>query len=282
MNEPMKVLIPIDGSPIGESILPSIQPLLRSHRVGSTLLHIAGPAVKGATVEARLESLRKTLEGFGAQAQVRIASGRPADQILHEAAVGNYDLIAMATHGRTGVDRVLMGSVAEEVMRTSPIPTLLCRMGTRIGPWERILVSLDGRPVSEEILGDVLRLAKRLGATVHLLQVGLGLLRSDGYRGVSFHTPTADPTAYVDEVASRLIGRGIPAVAERREGIAAAEIPFVARELDAGLICMTTEGRPEQVPGLDRSVAAEVIRSAPCPVYVKRMTGVPTLGERPE
>jgi nucleotide-binding universal stress UspA family protein len=45
--------------------------------------------------------------------------------------------------------------------------------------------------------------------------------------------------------------------------------------MDAGLICMTTEGRPEELPGLDRSVAAEVIRSAPCPVYVRRMSRAP-------
>ncbi len=55
----------------------------------------------------------------------------------------------------------------------------------------------------------------------------------------------------------------------------------MAEEIDAGLICMTTEGRPEQAPGLDRSVAVEVMQSAPCPVYIRPMTilaGVKAMG----
>ncbi|MBI3854416.1 MAG: universal stress protein [Planctomycetes bacterium] len=181
----------------------------------------------------------------------------------------------MATHGRTGLDRLMMGSVAEEVVRSSRAPALLCRPGTRIGEWDRIVVPVDGTPGSEEVLDDVASLARSLGAEVHLVRVGLGLLMSDGYRGVSYQFTHDDPTEYLRQIASRLSSQGVSAVAERRLGMAGVEIPSLARELDAGLICMTTEGRPEQVPGLDRSVAAEVIRAAPCPVYVRRMTGSP-------
>jgi nucleotide-binding universal stress UspA family protein len=134
------------------------------------------------------------------------------------------------------------------------------------------VVALDGTPGSEEVLGDVVRLARSLPATIHLLQVGLGLLLSDGYRGLPFHYP-ADSRGYLEAVAARLLAQGISAVPERRQGMAGVEIASVAKELDAGLICMTTEGRPEQLPGMDRSVAAEVIRGGPCPVYVRRMSG---------
>src|SRR5204863_255158 len=91
--------------------------------------------------------------------------------------------------------------------------------------------------------------------------------------GVPFHYPAKQP-AYLETVAARLLAQGVTAVPERRQGMAAVEIGSLARELDAGLICMTTEGRPEALPGMGRSVAAEVIRSAPCPVYVRRMSGV--------
>jgi nucleotide-binding universal stress UspA family protein len=207
------------------------------------------------------------------ETRIRIVSGRPAEEIVRQALVGGFDLIAMATHGRTGLDRVVMGSVAEEVVRSSPVPTLLCKSGVRIGAWDRIVVALDGTPGSEEVLGDVVRLARSLPASVHLLQVGLGLLLSDGYRGVPFHYPAAQ-RGYLETVAARLLAQGVPAVPERRQGMAGIEIASLAAELDAGLICMTTEGRPEQLPGMDRSVAAEVIRSAPCPVYVRRMSRV--------
>ena len=270
ISEKMKILIPLDGSPIGESILLSIYPLLRARQVESTLFHAAEAAETIETLEAHLETQRRILESKGVETRIRIVSGRPAEEIVRQAQVGGFDLIAMATHGRTGLERVVMGSVAEEVVRSSPVPTLLCKSGARVGAWDRIVVAVDGTPGSEEVLGDVVRLARSLPATVHLLQVGLGLLLSDGYRGVRFNYP-ADHRAYLETVAARLLAQGVNVVPERREGMAGVEIASLANELDAGLICMTTEGRPEQLPGMDRSVAAEVIRSAPCPVYVRRM-----------
>jgi nucleotide-binding universal stress UspA family protein len=270
-SEKLKILIPLDGSPIGESILLSIYPLLRSRQAESTLFHAAETAQTIEDLDARLEAQRQTLESKGVETRIRIVSGKPAEEIVRQAEIGGFDLIAMATHGRSGLDRVVMGSVAEEVVRSSPVPTLLCKAGGRIGSWERILVALDGTAGSEEVLGDVVRLARSLPATVHLLQVGLGLLLSDGYRGVPFHYPAGQP-AYLESVAAKLEAQGVRAVPERRRGMAGVEIASMARQLDAGLISMTTEGRPEQLPGMDRSVAAQVIRSAPCPVYVRRMS----------
>jgi nucleotide-binding universal stress UspA family protein len=251
----------------------AIHPLVRSRNVEVTLLHVAdSPDRTEEEAEHRLDFHRKSLLSDGVRARVRIVSGKPAEEILRQAAIGEFDLIAMTTHGRSGMDRVTLGSVAEEVVRSSPIPTLLCRNRTRIGGWERIVVALDGTPGSEEILSDAVRVARSLGSTLHLIQVGLGLLRSDSYRGVRSHTAADDPTAYLDETAARLLAEGIPVIPEHREGMAAVEIPILAHQLEAGLICMATEGRPDLVPGLNRSVAAEVIHTAPCPVYVRRMS----------
>jgi len=273
ISEKTKLLIPLDGSPIGESILASMHPLIHARQVESTLFHVAQVAETIENLEARLEAQRRILESEGVETRIRIVSGKPAEEIVRQAQVGGFDLIAMATHGRTGLDRVVMGSVAEEVVRSSPVPTLLCKSANRIGAWDRIVVALDGTPGSEEVLGDVVRLARSLPATIHLLQVGLGLLLSDGYRGVPFHYST-DQHAYLETIAARLLAQGVQAVPERRQGMAGVEITSLATKLDAGLICMTTEGRPERLPGMDRSVAAEVIRGAPCPVYVRRMSRV--------
>src|SRR5262245_8501546 len=275
MKEMTRILIPLDGSPTGDTVLKSIHPIFDSGQVEVTLFHVAEPSDQAEEVQRRLELHRRTLEAKGVPAGIRLASGAPAKEILQESAFGEFDLVAMTTHGRTGMDRLLLGSVAEEVVRSSSVPTLLCKSRTRIGAWERIVVALDGTPGSEEVLGDVVRLARSLGSTIHLLQVGLGLLRSDSYRGVSFHTELGDPHAYLEETAQRLMVEGVTAIPERREGIAAVEIPMLACQLDAGLICMTTEGRPELAPGLGRSVAAEVIQTAPCPVFVRRMGGAP-------
>jgi nucleotide-binding universal stress UspA family protein len=281
MKETTRVLIPMDGSAFGDAVLMAIHPLVRSRNVEVTLLHVSESRDRTEEeAEHRLDFHRKALQGDGIRTRVRMVSGRPAEEILREASIGQLDLIAMATHGRTGMDRVTIGSVAEEVVRSSPIPTLLCRNRVRIGGWERIVVALDGTPGSEEILGDAVRLARSLGSTLHLIQVGLGLLRTDGYRGVTLHTAAEDPTAYLEETAAKLLAEGLPVIPERREGMAAVEIPILAQQLDAGLICMATEGRPDLVPGLNRSVAADVIHTAPCPVYVRRMSaGAGTRGD---
>jgi nucleotide-binding universal stress UspA family protein len=274
MKEKTRVLIPLDGSTIGDAVLLAIQPLIHSRHVEVTLLHVAkSPAEAEAEVVQKLDQHRDALKSYGVPARVRIVSGAPGQEILRQAAIGEFDLIAMATHGRSGMDRVLMGSVAEEVIRSSQTPTLLCKTRGRIGTWERIVVAVDGTPGSEEILGDAVRLARSLGSTIYLLQVGLALLRTDSYRGVSFHHAAEDPTAYLEQTAARLAAEGISVVPEHREGMAGVEIPILAKQLDAGLICMTTEGRPEIAPGLGRSVAAEVIQTSPCPVYVRHMCG---------
>ena len=278
MNEPdvMKILIPVDGSAVGDSILVALLPLMRARKIETTLLQAADSQAGGEEAQRRLEGHRKSLEGHGAATRVQIVRGRPAEEILRFSQSGAFDLIAMGTHGRMGIQRVLLGSVAEEVVRSSSIPVLLCRSNSRIGNWERVVVALDGTPGSEEILGDAARLARSLGATIHLLRVGLSLLTADGYRGLGYKYPATDTRTYLSGIADRLKAEGISAIPETREGMPGTEIALLAGELDAGLICMTTEGRPERVPGLDRSVAAEVMRSAPCPVYVRHISGAPS------
>jgi nucleotide-binding universal stress UspA family protein len=242
----LRVLIPLDGVIPGEAAIQAIQPLVRSGPVDCTLLHVKAPAGQEIELDAHLNMHRDVLESLGVATRVAIVSGKPSEEILRQVSEGGFDLVAMSTHGRQGMDRVLMGSVAEEVVRSSSVPVLLCRMGSNVPAWEHIVVALNGLTEGEEVLDDALVLARRLGSTVHLLKVGLNLLWSNAYRGVAFEIPPDSSPSYLEDIAARFRG--------------------------AGLICMMTHGRPEEMPGLDRSVAAEVIRHAPCPVYVRRMT----------
>lgn len=268
----LNVLVPLDGSIPGQTSLTAILPLVQSGPVTCTLFHVAESEESSNYVKGLFEVHRETLESLGVPTRVRFVAGKPAEEVRRQAAGGEFDLVAMSTHGRQGMERVLMGSVAEEVVRSSAIPTLLCRMGTFAPTWDRIVVALNGLAGAEEVLDDAVGLARRLGASVHLLKVGLNLLRSNSYRGVSFEVPDEEPSDYLDTVASRLSSAGIRVTTDRRSGFAATQIAHFAKEVEAGLICMTTEGRPEEMPGLDHSVAAEVIRLAPCPVYVRRMS----------
>lgn len=272
-REKLRVLVPLDGSDPGQSALRAIYPLLRSGPVECTLLHVTAPGERSEGLEAHLNTHREALECLHVPTRIRFASGNPSEEILRLSGSGDYDLVAMSTHGRRGMDHVEIGSVAEDVVRSSKVPTVLCRKGTPAATWDRIVVALDGMPEAEGILEDVELLAPRLNATVHLLQVGLSRVPANSFRGVRFDVPDSPPTAYLDTVAARLMKAGIRVVTEHGSGFAAKEIVLISKDLGAGLICMTTRGLPEEPTGIGRSVAAEVIRQASCPVYVRHRSG---------
>lgn len=269
----LKILVPVDGSPTSEAVLPALLPLIQSHDVESTLLQVVDVPDEGASA-SRLDLLRRSLEAQGVAVRVLIHSGKPAAEIVGAAVRGRFDLIAMGTHGRARLDRIIMGSVAEEVVRISPVPVLLARPDCRIGSWDSIVVALDGTPGGEEILPDVVRLARATRAVVHLVRVNRPLRVEDDYAVLPLDFPKADTVSYLNQIACRLQEQGIQTSVEPIQGEPGAEIARVARSLGAGLICMATEGRPPSTPGGGASVAAEVIREAPCAVYVRHMAGV--------
>lgn len=263
----LKILIPVDGSSTSEAILPALLPLIQSHDIESTLLEVVDGPEHGAPA-SRLDLLRGSLEAQGVLARVLVLSGKAAAEIVGAAVRGRFDLIAMGTHGRTCMDLILMGSVAEEVVRTSRVPVLLARPDCRIGSWESIVVALDGTPGGEEILLDVVRLARALEAAVHLVRVNRTRRIDDEYAAVPDDFPRADTVSYLNQIACRLEEQGIKTAVDAIEGEPGLEISRLARSLRAGLICLSTEGR------VGNSVAAEVIQTAPCAVYVRHMAGI--------
>lgn len=137
-------LVPLDGSPAGERILEPAVVLGKAMGARFTLLHVVAPHVTmGARVsplpaghleermskaEEYLAGVVKRLEGDGVEAHAEIESHfAPARAILKTAEAKDLDLIAIATHGYTGVKRAILGSVADKVLRGSRWPLLLER-----------------------------------------------------------------------------------------------------------------------------------------------------------
>ncbi len=133
-----KILVALDGSPTAEQILPRLETL----RNGGCEIHLLRVAVSrsiaGAdAAKAQLEVLREAEEYLshveeklheqGLHVESHIRFGHPAEEILDHCQHWHYDLIAMTTHGRSGVSRLLMGSVAENVIRKSAVPVLVIR-----------------------------------------------------------------------------------------------------------------------------------------------------------
>ncbi len=144
------ILVPLDGSKLAEESLDQVRELAHTHSSKIILLRVAFALVfPGADpteaqihvteeAEGYLEQIRKKLEAEGIRTETAVRYGFPAEEILAHINRGGVELLAMTTHGRTGPARMVMGSVAEQVVRHSDIPVHLFRVvGSRVHEKER-------------------------------------------------------------------------------------------------------------------------------------------------
>ena len=153
-----RILVPLDGSELAEGILPHVEALATKFESTVMLLRAttsvealppapslgvpplstptAGPIFdRTAFAEAEREeainylvSLADSLRNRGVNATYEQREGAPAEVIIERARRWSVDLIAMTTHGRSGLGRIVLGSVADEVVRRAPCPILLARV----------------------------------------------------------------------------------------------------------------------------------------------------------
>lgn len=150
-----QILVALDGSHFAERILPSVESLAGLFGATVTLLQAVAPHSSPASAElsqgvvtedwsgsedgpvaadvpaharAYLGNLSDALKERGLTVESECVPGEPSQVILRRARELGVDLVAITTHGRTGVDRVIFGSVAEEVLRHAPCPVLLVRV----------------------------------------------------------------------------------------------------------------------------------------------------------
>ena len=214
------------------------------------------------------------------------------DEICERVIEVDADLVVMTSHGRTGISRAWLGSVADAVMRHAKIPVLMLRpvegdRGRRIahGVFKHLLITLDGSTLSDEILSPALALAKAEGARVTLLRVvppvpvvlpDAGLLAS--------YSPAIPDTA----LTQRIVGEAKEHLAVLAKKVAAQDFEVdwhvmvsshVANAIidfsvthGVDLVALSTHGR-----GTSRfvmgSVADKVIRASRLPVLLQRPVG---------
>jgi universal stress protein A len=128
------ILVPTDFSEHSETALHFAGALARDYGARIVLLHVIpipiAPPIDGAIAAppvSTADELRERLEAIdlpGVEVQRRLIEGRPLEGILDTAADSGCDLIVMGTHGRGGIRRLLMGSVAEGVLRQASCPVL--------------------------------------------------------------------------------------------------------------------------------------------------------------
>lgn len=139
-----RVVVALDGSPLAESVIPFIlqiagpldmevvlvrvnQPLPPAVADGSIPFTVEDPEVARLDAQEYLDLVAAELRGKGVRLETQVRRGQPAEEIVAAARQTSADLIAMTTHGRSGLGRLLFGSVAEAVLRESRLPVLLMR-----------------------------------------------------------------------------------------------------------------------------------------------------------
>jgi nucleotide-binding universal stress UspA family protein len=139
MEKLERVLIPLDGSECAEMILPKVEKLATELKASIALLRVAYahtfPGVDPSDAEVKvvreaeeyLRGIENRLKAKGFKVDSHVRYGNDAEEILDHAAQKDIDFIAMTTHGRSGVKRFLIGSVAEKILRHSPKPIFLVR-----------------------------------------------------------------------------------------------------------------------------------------------------------
>jgi nucleotide-binding universal stress UspA family protein len=264
-----RILVPADGSPASESAFAAIMPLVRAYAPEVAVLHVLEDPEASFMPPAQIAKACGALRASNVNAYLELREGLPAEEILRVAREKKVDLIAMSTHGRGGVVRLIVGSVAEQVLRRTEVPLLVTRPGTPVHDWKKIVVALDGSALCEAVLEDAVQLAHKLGASIELLRIALPTYASAAGE-VPVMVPPEDPLPYLKKIAARLEAEGIKVGLAGPEGRASDGIVRHLTDTHAGLLCMTTHGRGGLARILMGSVAEDVLRRSPCPVLLRR------------
>ena len=319
-----QILAPLDGSGLSEQVLPYARSLAAGLSLPVTLLLAVEPEhyTIGQSLNPALhypgmmshrtqhadeyaESVAAGLRNGGLRAATATPAGDPAAAIVEEAAKDPGTLIAMSSHGRSGLARWWMGSVADKVLHLTHNPLLIIRAGSRHqtapeGGFERITVPVDGSELAEEILPHAVYLSAALGLAIDLVRVNPSSV--EYYRSMSIgpsevmrSVPSYDEYAaivdgeaegYLSELEARLTQQGAASVETRLlHGQAADCIADLAAASDNNLVAMTTHGRSGVGRLVLGSVAERVVRQSGCPVLLVRaghnrevpLTGAPAL-----
>jgi nucleotide-binding universal stress UspA family protein len=280
---PRNMLVPLDGTDLAEAALPIARLVATAIGAEVTLARVVPPGSEPRSSRWPAEYLQQCASqqhAAGVTAHTTMRLGEPAEEILALADEIPADLIVMATHGRSGIDRVLLGSVAERVTGRSRIPVILLRpnqhpaMGLRT-----LLVPVDGSPGGAIALATAVPLARTSHARLVLVRATVPLPQWLHEPALGVDTgPLVDPMSdeyarkaaetYATALADRLARAGLVAEGRGVSGQPGEVIISIADEIDADLIVMSTHGRGLPLRAILGSVADQVVRGSRRPVLL--------------
>ena len=245
--------------------------------------HVAAPAdvllAERERAERDLERFVAPLRQAGAAIETRLLDGDPARQIRAVADALPADLLVMGTHGRSGFEHLILGSVTEKMLRRASCPVLTVghMARTSVGPlFRRIVCAADLSKASRRTLDMALSLAERHLARVTFLHVVESLPGEAG--SVDEPLDAATPRTDLIEQARERLRQALPEAASHRcevqerveTGSPWRQILRVAQETDADLVVVGAHGGSSASRMFFGSTANHVVRQASCPVLVVR------------
>lgn len=290
------ILCPVDFSPTSEHALNFATVIARRLKAQVTLLHTysmpnfvmpEGAMLPDAELstqlsteaQTRLNELLAKYNQRGVHLKGELKLGAPSTEISRVASEDKADLIVMGTHGRTGLEHALLGSVAERVVRSSTVPVLTIRephagdkhAQTLTADVKRIVCPVDFSDASAKATTYAAELARQLGAELHLLHV----LPTVAYAMVA-ESYTVKPDLVrelkqevkqrVEDLRASLASDTLKVEASMVEGVPYKAIHEAAHKLNADLLVMGTHGRTGFAHLLLGSVTERVVRTSTIPV----------------
>jgi nucleotide-binding universal stress UspA family protein len=280
-----KILVPLDGSKLSETILPYVRTLSSALKLPVELLRVNDPEMLTAFSPPLqgADYLKAVAGSFpqGVRVHFTVEMGKPAEVIVDWAATSPQTMIAMATHGRSGIKRWYLGSVADKVLHAAANPLLLFR-GTEEqrsngeATLKTVFVPLDGSQLAERVLSHVVALARGMKSKVILVRVyafpqeayGEGYVVNVGNLSEEIRN---EAKGYLEKKVEELQSEGLDHVSSMLfEGNAADEIIDLARGAPDNLLMMCTHGRSGIGRWVLGSVTDRVVRHSGDPVLVIR------------
>jgi nucleotide-binding universal stress UspA family protein len=279
-----RILVPLDGSPLAEGVLPHARHLARAFNAAVDLVCAVEQEDIPEAIVAELEQERRTyiervVAGFAGDAEPGfvVERGHPAEVILDQAEAKPDTLIVMATHGYSGLQRWFLGSVAHKIVQAASCPVFLFppyAKNPEGGPVElqRVIVPLDGSDLAEHILPQAIAMCRALDIELILLRVYNPRFPGATVRMREVSEIVHDAAEnYVKEKVRELRDQGLSKVSYRvLRGIPAEQITDFAIETPNSFTAMCTHGRHGVGRWVLGSVTDAVIHCSEEPVLVVR------------
>ena len=275
-----RIIVPLDGSNGAEITLPYAVEIAASFKSEIILVTVSetGAPDKSHLYEAYLKRISSDLVRSGIKTTSSVLEGKPADEILKLGAREKTDLVIIAVHGASGGNPQMPGSIAGKILSGSGKPVLLVRTKREPGAGrliKRILVPLDGSPMSERSLKLVEPLAAGLGAEIVLFQAVEPVRYVPG-----FETMVPNVVLPSDDEIKRSAGKYLTDIAEplKQRGVKLSSIVVVDAPAEAivdysdseniDLIAMTTHGFSGIKRWVFGSTTQKVLQAGSKPVLV--------------